>query len=326
MKIAIVSPASSGPRSGNRHTAARWAKFLRESGHEVALATGWDSGDEDVLIALHARKSYASIERFHAARPGAPLIVVLTGTDLYRDIRTDSNARRALDLASRLVVLQERGLRELARRHQAKTRVIHQSADLRFLHAPPARRFRVAVIGHLRMEKDPFRAARALAHLPARRDIEVIHLGAALTPAMRKCAERWMEREPRYRWLGSKPHGETMRWLARSHVLVVSSVMEGGANVICEAARIGVPVLASRVSGNIGMLGGNYAGYFALSDDKALARLLERAARDSRYYRELKDAVRARRPLFAPAAEGGAVRRLVRELSRTAERFRQRPD
>jgi putative glycosyltransferase (TIGR04348 family) len=326
MKIAIVSPASSGPRSGNRHTAARWAKFLRDSGHKVAAATGWDTGDEDVLIALHARKSYASIERFHAARPGASLIVVLTGTDLYRDIRTDPDARRALDLASRLVVLQERGLRELARRHRAKTRVIYQSADVQFRHIPPARRFRVAVIGHLRAEKDPFRTSQALARLPESRDVEVVHLGAALTPDMRKFAERWMKREPRYRWLGSKPHGEAMHWLARSHVLVVSSVMEGGANVICEAARIGVPVLASRVSGNIGMLGSSYAGYFELSDDKALARLLERAARDSKYYRGLRNAVLARRRLFAPSAEGGAVRRLVRELSQPAERFRRRPD
>jgi putative glycosyltransferase (TIGR04348 family) len=287
------------------------------------VTSRWETGGEDVLIALHARKSYASIEKFRAARPGAPLIVVLTGTDLYRDIRTDPDARRALDLASRLVVLQERGLRELARRHHHKTRIIYQSADVRLRHAPPVRRFRVAVIGHLRMEKDPFRAALALARLPERRDVEVVHFGAALTPDMRKAAERWMKREPRYRWLGSKPHGETMHWLARSHMLVVSSVMEGGANVICEAARIGVPVLASRVSGNIGMLGSDYDGYFALSDDKALARLLERAARDSKYYRVLKRAVLARRQLFAPSAEGGAVRRLVRE-SKVAERTRGR--
>lgn len=326
MRIAIVSPASSGPRSGNRHTAARWARFLREAGHGVAVATRWEFGGEDVLIALHARKSYDSIERFHAAWPGAPLIVVLTGTDLYRDIRSDRNARRALDLASQLVVLQERGLRELSRRHRAKARVIYQSADVRLWHAPPARRFRVAVIGHLRKEKDPFRAAQALARLPRDREIEVVHLGAALTPEMRSSAQAWMKREPRYRWLDSKPHGETMRWLARSHLLVVSSVMEGGANVVCEAARIGVPVLASRVPGNIGMLGSGYAGYFRLSDHEALAGLLVRAARDSKYYRRLKDAVRARRGLFAPAAEGGAVRRLARELVPRAERIRRRQD
>ncbi len=326
MKIAIVSPASSGPRSGNRHTAARWAKFLREAGHKVAASSGWESGNEDVLIALHARKSRTSIERFHAARPGRPLVVVLTGTDLYRDIRNDAGARHALDLASRLVVLQDRGLRELAPRHRPKTRVIYQSAGVRLRHAPPARPFRIAVIGHLRMEKDPFRAVQAFARLPRDRDFEIVHLGAALTPDMRASAQRWMKREPRYRWLGSRPHGETMRWLARSHVLVVSSVMEGGANVICEAARIGVPVVASRVPGNIGMLSGDYPGYFRLRDDRALAALLDRAARDPRYYRRLKKAVQAQSRLFAPSAEAGAVRRLAQELSRTAERSRRRPD
>jgi putative glycosyltransferase (TIGR04348 family) len=252
--------------------------------------------------------------------------VVLTGTDLYRDIRSDRDARRALDLATRLVVLQGRGTRELTRPHRNKTRVIHQSADVRLQHAPPARRFRVAVIGHLRAEKDPFRAALALARLPESRPVEVVHLGAALTPDMRTSAERWMKREPRYRWLGSRPHAETMRWLAGSHVLVVSSIMEGGANVICEAARIGVPVLASRVPGNVGMLGRAYAGYFGLGDDRALARLLERAATDPNYCRVLKDAIWTRRRLFAPSAERGAVRRLVRELRPRAERFRRRPD
>jgi len=251
MKIAIVSPASSGPRSGNRHTAARWAKFLREAGHRVAVAAEWKSGNEDLLVALHARKSYPSIARFHATRPGAPLVVVLTGTDLYRDIRSDPDARRALDLASRLVVLQERGPDELAPRQRSRARVIYQSADAGLRHAPPARPFRVAVIGHLRPEKDPFRAVAALARLGKHREIEIVHLGAALSPDMGASARRWMKREPRYRWLGSRPHADTLRWLARSHVLVVSSVMEGGANVICEAARIGVPVLASRVPGNI---------------------------------------------------------------------------
>jgi len=326
MRIAIVSPASSGPRSGNRHTAARWSRFLREAGHKVAASSGWESGNEDVLIALHARKSRASIENFHASRPGRPLILVLTGTDLYRDIRKDAGARHALDLASRLVVLQDRGPRELAPRHRAKTHVIYQSAGVRLRHAPPARPFRIAVIGHLRTEKNPFRAAQALERLPQDRDYEIVHLGAALTPDMRRSAQRWMKREPRYRWLDSRPHGETMRWLARSHVLVVSSVMEGGANVICEAARIGVPVLASRVPGNIGMLGEDYPGYFRLRDVAALAALLDRAARDPGYYRRLNKAVRARSRLFAPSAEGGAVRHLARELGRAVERSRRRPD
>ena len=314
MKIAIVTPGVRGARSGNEHTAGRWARFLRGLGHRVTVAKEWMGGDAGIMIALHARKSHASIARFHRLRPGAPLIVVLTGTDLYRDLKRSAQARRSLELASRLVVLQPEGRQVLRQRHRAKTRVVYQSATTKLRHAPQRGRFRVAVVGHLRHEKDPFRAVAALARLPQEADVEVIQLGAALTPPMRVQARRWMRREPRYRWLGSRPHAETLRRIAASRLLVVSSVMEGGANVICEAARIGVPVLASRVSGNVGMLGAGYPGFFTLRDHGALAALIERAADDSAYYGRLKRAVLARRRFFAPDAERAALRRLLNEV------------
>ena len=50
----------------------------------------------------------------------------------------------------------------------------------------------------------------------------LLHVGAALDPSMAREAKAWMRREPRYRWLGSLPHGRTLEWIARSHVLVVS--------------------------------------------------------------------------------------------------------
>jgi len=90
--------------------------------------------------------------------------------------------------------------------------------------------------------------------------------------------------------------------------------MEGGANVICEAARIGTPVLASRVSGNIGMLGPAYPGYYPIADDVALAQLLDRAMKDRAFYAGLKKALRARRALFAPAAERRALAGVVDEV------------
>ena len=314
MKVHIVTPAGADRRSGNRHTAQRWRDILRGAGHRVTLAAQWEGAAADLLIALHARKSSAAVGQFHRAHPERPLIVVLTGTDLYRDIETHATARHSMALASRLVVLQPAGVRQLAPHLREKTRVIYQSADTHLRHRPVRRRFRIAVIGHLRSEKDPFRAAIALAHLPAHENIELIHFGAALTPAMARAAKRWMRDEPRYHWPGSKPHAESLRLMASSHLLVVSSVMEGGANVICEACRIGLPVLASRIAGNIGMLGADYPGYYPLHDDKALARLIARAAGDKVFYGQLKDAVRARRPLFAPAAERRGVLQLLREF------------
>jgi putative glycosyltransferase (TIGR04348 family) len=279
----------------------------------VRVVTEWEEGDDDLLLALHAHKSAPSIRRFHDERSDAPLIVALTGTDLYRDIRRSVEAKQSLELATRLAVLQDEGRSELDARLKRKTRVVYQSSDVRLRHAPCRSHFRVAVIGHLRSEKDPFRAACALRHLDSSVPVEVMHLGGALDSEMESEARAWMKRDSRYRWLGSLAHNTTMRRLASSHVLVVSSVMEGGANVICEAARIGVPVLASRVPGNVGMLGRDYRGYFPLFDDKALARLIERCRTDASYYAGLKRAVLHRRRLFAPDAERAALKRLLQD-------------
>lgn len=316
MKIAITVPPSSAPRSGNRHTAARWRAFLRRLGHRVHVGTDWNGGNDDMLLALHAYKSYPSIERFRQQRPDAPLVLALTGTDIYRDIREHPEARRALEMATRLIVLQEAGLNELSPALRKKAVVVYQSSDVKLRHRPVGTRFRVAVLGHLRDEKDPFRAARAVAHITPSAPIELLQIGGALDPKMQAECARWEKREPRYRWLGSMSHERAMRHLSRSHVLVLSSVMEGGANVICEAARIGVPVLASRVPGNVGMLGRDYPGYFPLFDDKALARLIERGRTDARFYASLRRSVLLRRSLFVPAAEKAALQRAIRGLPR----------
>jgi putative glycosyltransferase (TIGR04348 family) len=316
MKIAIAVPPSAAPRSGNWHTAARWARYLREFGHRVRIVTRWRGGHDDLLLALHAGKSFESIQRFSETKPAAPVVLALTGTDLYRDIRVSPEARQSLGLATRIAVLQEEGLRELSPYLRQKTRVVYQSSDVKLKHAPERSCFRVAVIGHLREEKDPFRAVMALRRIGRAAPVEVVQIGGALSREIRERGKAWRKLEKRYRWRGSVPHRKAMRWLASSHVLVVSSVMEGGANVICEAARIGVPVLASRVPGNIGMLGRRYPGYFPLRDDKALARLIERARTDRKFYRALCGALLQRRPLFAPRSERSALKSLLQGLSR----------
>lgn len=315
MKISIVTPQAASTRTGNRHTAQRYAAFLRGARHRVRTSAAWDGGDCDLLIALHARKSHESIARFRARFPNRPLILVLTGTDLYRDIRSDAGARSSLDLATMLVVLQDEGRRALPARMRRKTRVIYQSA--RAPRARPVRRrFRICVLGHLRDEKDPFRAALALRHLPDADDVEVLHIGDALTPDMARTAQRLMRAEPRYRWIGGVPHWRALASLASSRLLVISSRMEGGANVICEAARAGVPVVASRIPGNVGMLGRAYPGYYPLTDERALARLIARAHDDADFYARLQTALAGRRHLFSPAAERRGLLAVVREAAR----------
>jgi putative glycosyltransferase (TIGR04348 family) len=316
-RICIVTPARAGSRNGNRHTAQRWAGFLRALGHRVSVTVQWDGEPCDLLLALHARRSHASVVEYRKRYPHRPLVVTLTGTDLYRDLPASREARQSLRIADRIIVLQEDAIRLLDSNSMKKARVVYQSANPSVRHAPPKGRFRVAVVGHLREEKDPFRVALALAHLD--QELEVLQIGDALSPGMKSKAISTMKRDHRYRWLGGRTHAQALGWIARSHLLVVSSVMEGGANVIAEAARIGTPVLASRVSGNVGMLGRTYPGYFPVFDERELAKLIEKNINSRKHYQSLKKALAARRRLFAPAAERAALNRVLREaLARNA--------
>lgn len=318
MKVALITPAVGHARNGNRNTAYRWASFLRELGHAVKVEREWGGAAADLMIALHARRSHASIRAYAARFPEHPLVVTLTGTDLYRDIKVDADARESLALATRLVVLHGLGARALPARYRAKTHVIVQSARRAVASRPLARCFEVCVSGHLREEKDPFRTAAALHFLPAESRVCVTHLGGALSTAMAAQARKWMAREPRYRWLGERPHGQALRLLARSRLMVISSRMEGGANVVCEALAAGIPVIASRVPGNVGMLGTRYPGYYPVGDEHALARLIARAERDAAYYRSLLRACAARAPLVTPGRERRALKTVLDAAVRAA--------
>lgn len=311
MHIALVTPYLPDGRNGNAHTAVRWRRFLTQAGHQVKMALDWDGGRAQAMIALHARRSHAAIARFAQAHPERPLIVVLTGTDLYRDIRFDGDAQRSLKLAHGLVVLQEQGVKELPQAYRAKTRVIYQSAPTLPLQPRPGRFFSVGVVAHLRDEKDPLRLAMALPHLPPSSRIRAWHVGGELQAGLAQQARLLAQKEARWRWLGSRPHGETRRRIARSHLLVVSSRMEGGANVICEALTAGTPVLASEVPGNVGMLGRDYQGYFPVEDEKALAALLSRVETDVDFHTHLAHQCALRAPLFAPEREAAAVQTLL---------------
>ena len=262
------------------------------------------------MIALHARRSAASIRAWAEACPDKPLIVVLTGTDLYRDIHTDAAAQRSLALASHLVVLQEAGLATVPEAWRGKARVIYQSAPPLQPARKSSQRFRALMVGHLRDEKDPLTYMRAAAHDFAA-GIHFDQIGMALAPQFAEAAHATEQRTPRYRWLGGLARAATRQHIKRAHVLVNCSQMEGGAQVIMEAVQSGTPVLASRISGNLGMLGPDYAGYFALGDDAQLAALVRRCAAEPDFLARLQRQCRERAYLFAPQEEKRLVINLL---------------
>jgi len=291
----------------------------------VRITQQWPdpAADGDTLmLALHARRSAAAIDAWWQARGEAGLAVVLTGTDLYQDIQVDPQARRSLDLASRLVVLQELGLAALPPSLRPKARVILQSTSARMALSKGQRHLRAVMVGHLRAVKSPgtlFAAARLLGE---QGDIRIDHVGAAQEPNLGEEASATARDCPGYRWLGALPHGRVRQLIQRAHLLVHASVMEGGAHVIMEALRSGTPVLASRVDGNVGMLGADYAGYFPHGDASALAKLLRQCRADQKsgpdapgLLSHLVEQSRLRADLFTPQAERAALLKLVEELA-----------
>jgi putative glycosyltransferase (TIGR04348 family) len=314
MKIALITPAAANSRYGNRNTAVRWAQLLRELGHQVEVQQHWNGRSTDLLLALHARRSHESIARFAERFPERPLILALTGTDLYRDIHNDANAQESLELATRMVVLQDMGLRELPPRLRRKTRVIYQSCETILRRSPLKTCFEIVISGHLREEKDPFCGAAALKHLPADSRIRLTHIGGARDPAMTVEARRWMKREQRYVWMGELARPHALATLARARVMLLSSKMEGGANVISEALMARVPVIASKISGNIGMLGRRYRGYYPVSNARALAKLLHRIETNPEFLAELRQQCAERRKLISVAQEKRGLRLLLAGL------------
>jgi putative glycosyltransferase (TIGR04348 family) len=314
-RILIVTPAPKGSRKGNRITASRWSRLLRTGGHRVQVSEEFTGQSCDVLIAFHARKSAASIERCARSSPDIPIILLLTGTDLYGDIHNNASAAASLDKASRLVLLQSDGIHQLSARLHSKVRVIVQSAE------PPAeapqplkRAFEVCVSGHLRPVKDPFRAALASRQLSINSRVRITHIGSALTPAMKRRALAEMARNNRYHWRGEVPNWKARRLLARSRLLVLSSKMEGGANVVSEAVVASVPVLASKISGSIGLLGEDYPGYFEVGSTSQLASLMARCEQDGQFYDALRTHIQNLAPQFTPQREQESLRQLIDDV------------
>ncbi|MPZ61038.1 MAG: TIGR04348 family glycosyltransferase [Propionibacteriales bacterium] len=313
--ILLVSPAAPGSANGNGVTADRWARVLRALGHDVVCADRYREGDYAALVALHARKSADAIRAFRSAHPDAPVVLALTGTDLYPDLASAGVDPDVLRMAARLVVLQPKGLQQLDSDLRDLGRVIVQSVPV--IPPRPIRDdvFEVALLAHLRPVKDPLLAAAATRRLPAESQILITHVGSDLDPHLAEQARVEAAQNPRYDWLGELPRPDALNVLARSRLLVLTSRSEGGANVVSEALGAGVPVLSTAIPGSQGLLGDDYPGYFDVGDAAGLADLL-RAVEEDRdgLYSELVERCEKLRDMVDPRRERAAWASLLGEL------------
>lgn len=314
LRIEIVTPAPAGTLHGNRITALRWHHFLSRLNYKSTITEQWSGRTCDALIALHGLRSYESIRRFKKAHPHHPVILIMTGTDIYRDQKKSAKVTQSMEMADAIVVLQPAAIDSLPKQFHHKIRVIYQSVKGVNKKTPPKRYFLASIIGHLRAEKDPFCAAQSLLLLPSNSRLQLIQLGKAMSPELKKQAISLEKKIPHYRWLGELSHASTLQWLSRSHIMIISSLMEGGAHVVSEAIAIGIPVIASDIPGNRGLLGDSYPAYYPVGDSAALSKLLTQAECNPSFYQKMSKAVAARKKITKPELEQRSIQKLLKSL------------
>ncbi len=321
MKIIIITPALPSSRAGNRVTAARWQSILTELGHNVTVKASSDditqiSKKYDAMFALHAWRSATAINHFKQQFPQKPLIVALTGTDLYKFIKSHPKPTlRSIEQADALITLHDLAYLAIPKSAHKKVHVVYQSANfIKRKVTKNKRNFDICVIGHLREEKDPLRAAYAVRQLPDESRIRVLHFGKAHTPAWEKRAKKEMQINSRYTWYGEVPHWKINKLYANTNLMVLSSKMEGGANVISESCAVGLPVIASNIDGSIGLLGKNYPGYYPVGDTKALRNLLLKVEADRTFLNKLELTCRGKAKLFTYEREKSSLKKILNKF------------
>ena len=330
MQIDIVSPVPKGSTRGNGVTARRWRSILEQLGHDVSISNSFDNAVRpatECVIGIHATRSSSILKQLKEESPHVRLVVCLSGTDLNRDLAGDETsdeyqrAKRALEIADKVILLEPEGIKNLRDQRlketvQSKSHVIFQSA-LSVNNSPEPRsdRFEVSVIGHLRTVKDPFRAAAAAEQLPLESKIQILHFGQALSDEMCERALELDRSSSRYSWVGNRSHEETMNQLARSRATILSSIAEGAPSIISEAVVNGVPVIATRISATIGLLGNSYPGFFEVGDTDALSEILWRLESEPEFGDGLRGHIEKLKHRFHPDNEKSSFKAMLMDLS-----------
>ena len=317
MRIIQVTPSAQTSKSGNRTTANRWARIFRSLGHSVSTITDYDDRSADMMVAIHAWRSARAIERFKALYPEKPLVVCLAGTDINEFIHSHPKPTlRSMELSDAMVCLHSLVKDITPISLQSKLHVIFQSAKpLTGPRRLSDRNFNICVVSHLREIKDPMRTALAVRTLPNQSKIRVTHLGMAHDGRSAARAITEMKQNPRYVWKGEVAGWQVRQELKRSHLMVISSRAEGGANVISEAVVAGVPVIASKIDGNVGLLGKNYRGYYPVGNTRELRKVILKAEKDKVFFQSLTKQCNSIKSKFTAEREQKSWAELINNIT-----------
>jgi glycosyltransferase involved in cell wall biosynthesis len=312
--ILFHCPVPINSSKGNSVCAQRTAAIFERLGQELTFSESSTASKQfDFAIVQHAKRSEQVINSYHGE---LPIVLVITGTELL--VAAD-DIDASLTKASVIVVTSQQIADELPQRFAEKIRIIPRSVllpdDYQLYRDDDFRKSNVvAVLGHLRDVKRPATIAAAVRLLAPDSKLVVHHFGAALTPEMESWAINETKTNDRFQWLGEVTRIDALAAMRTSLLTVNSSLVEGGANTIAESIVAGIPVLATPIAGNIGLLGTEYPGYFPIDDATKLAELLTLVEERGDFYESLVSHAAALRPQFHIEQEAEAWRKLTLEL------------
>ena len=318
IRIQIGSGYPLDTRKGNSVTAKRLATLFCQLGHQANPIHTKHPGESDALIALHAFNTFDASTHYRKFNPKGVLLVLLTGTDVHEQLEGRNHEVEQLSLiVDQFVVAHPEIIPFLPKLWQAKASVIYPSVLFpptpEVVDPPIPKVDYFSCVGHLRPVKNPHLMFRALHHL-SRPDIKTVSIGEALDQQEGVTATTHENIDPRYQWLRCLNHEMSIQWIKHSKAMINTSFSEGGANVIIESCLLGTPVLATRIPGNVGLLGSDYAGLFPPNDDLALAKLMNRCLSDSIFVAELTEQVRNRAKLFTNEQEAHNWLELIQKV------------
>jgi len=315
MDVLIVYPEQTDVITGNSCSAEQWAKILVKLGHKVELGGTAAGRRAELLIALNAEKMHGEIAIFSRENPESRIVVILTGTDIYPEVSDLSIC--SMELADRVVALQENAVKVMPEAFHEKLHVIVQSAEPTCIAKKwemNPETLNVALVANLRAVKDPFLASRAAGYLPDKSMVYIRHAGFPLDCGSDVQARQESALNPRYEWLGGLTAPQSRKLISSSDVLLVTSKHEGAGRVIGEAITDGTPIIATRVEGITGLVGNDYEGLFPSGDAEGLAALLTRAENDSVFLDALSQVCRELSPTFDPEMEVKSWKDLIAAL------------
>ncbi len=290
--IKIYSPSRDSAVTGNYVTSKRYAYHLQNLGYRVFVYNGFEEkvNVEGVRCAfvLHAEKGSHVIKEL--AAKNVPVVLVLTGTDLYRDIISTKNSKkercfRSIQLASAIVVLHENAVSDLLKVvsfPRERIFVVLQSVvdfKKRTFLFKKKNHYKILLLSNIRKEKGIIVAISGFLefqkNIDARTKFTLDHIGGVLDQGYFKKITNLLEGVKSVSFLGSIEKDKLQTMLASYDLLLHSSFIEGGSLVIQEAQNAGLPIIASDISCHAALLGSAYVGLHSVGSAKDVSEKLK---------------------------------------------------